>query len=116
MTATTTAVLGLNCAHDAAACLVLDGTPVVAVAEERLSRVKHHEGFPQMALKYCLEAAGRTLEEIDCIVVNEYEQTDHALRLHRELADATLIVRNPSHHHLPRPTPQQHRDSPMLLS
>ena len=67
MTATTTAVLGLNCAHDAAACLVLDGTPVVAVAEERLSRVKHHEGFPQMALKYCLEAAGRTLEEIDCI-------------------------------------------------
>ncbi len=100
MTATTTAVLGLNCAHDAAACLVLDGTPVVAVAEERLSRVKHHEGFPQMALKYCLEAAGRTLEEIDCIVVNEYEQTDHALRLHRELADATLIVRNPSHHHL----------------
>jgi carbamoyltransferase len=95
-----TAVLGLNCAHDAAACLVLDGIPVVAVAEERLSRVKHHEGFPQLALDYCLEVAGRSLADIDCVVVNEYEQTDHSLRLDRELADHTVVVRNPSHHHL----------------
>lgn len=65
------AVLGLKCAHDAAACLVLDGIGVVAVAEERLSRVKHHEGFPRLALDYCLEAAGRSLADIDCVVVNE---------------------------------------------
>lgn len=94
------AVLGLNCAHDAAACLSVDGVPVVAIAEERLSRIKHHEGFPIQALDYCLEASGRSIAEIDCIVVNEYEQTDHGFRLLRDLGDSTVIIQNPSHHHL----------------
>lgn len=34
-------ILGINCAHDASACLMIDGQIRVAILEERLSRKKH---------------------------------------------------------------------------
>ena len=49
---------------DAAAALVCDGELVAAVEEERFSRVKHHSGFPYGALRYCLDEAGITANEI----------------------------------------------------
>ncbi len=51
-------VLGFNSTHDAAAALVRGGEVVLAVEEERLSRVKHHFGMPRRALAACLEAGG----------------------------------------------------------
>lgn len=53
--------------HDSAAALVCDGELVAAVAEERLSRVKHQGGIPRRAVQYCLDAAGLTLRDIDHI-------------------------------------------------
>jgi carbamoyltransferase len=91
-------VLGLNTAHDAAACLMVDGVMAVAVAEERLTRVKHHEGFPHRALEYCLEAAGiASLDAVDAIVINEYTHTDFGLDL-RHAGFRGQIFTNPSHH------------------
>lgn len=93
----TTVMLGINTAHDASACVLVDGRLVAAVSEERLTRVKHHEGFPHRAIAYCLEHAGLTLVDVDCAVINEYVQTDFALELRGTEFRGELIV-NPSHH------------------
>jgi len=49
--------LGINYSqmHDSSACMVRDGELLFAVAEERISRVKHDAGFPQQAIQACLD-------------------------------------------------------------
>ena len=51
--------LGINYSqmHDSSACLVRDGELLFAVAEERLSRLKHDAGFPELAIRACLDFA-----------------------------------------------------------
>ncbi len=39
--------------HDSSACIVRDGELLFAVAEERISRVKHDAGFPKNAIQAC---------------------------------------------------------------
>ena len=51
--------------HDSAACLLQDGVIIAAAQEERFTRIKHDPGFPTNALRYCLEEAGITIEDID---------------------------------------------------
>jgi carbamoyltransferase len=58
-------ILGFNSTHDASAALVRDGAVVGAVEEERLSRRKHHYGFPERALDELLRAAGARFEDLD---------------------------------------------------
>src|SRR5881398_2825730 len=54
--------------HDSAAALIVDGTVVAAVAEERISRRKHTGDFPKGAIAYCLEEAGLAIEDVDELV------------------------------------------------
>jgi carbamoyltransferase len=54
--------------HDSAAALVEDGRIVAAVQEERFSRKKFDDGFPAQAIKYCLQAAGISLRDVDFVV------------------------------------------------
>jgi predicted NodU family carbamoyl transferase len=50
-------VLGVSAFyHDSAAALVRDGEVIVAAQEERFSRIRHDEGFPSNAVRYCLDA------------------------------------------------------------
>ena len=51
--------LGLNYSqmHDSSACIVRDGELLFAVAEERISRLKHDARFPQLAIQACLDFA-----------------------------------------------------------
>lgn len=56
--------------HDAAAVLLKDGEVIAAIEEERLSRVKHCNFFPQRAIGFCLQQAGVTLSDVDVIAVN----------------------------------------------
>lgn len=64
-------ILGLNAYHgDSSACLVKDGQLVAAVEEERFRRIKHWAGFPSESIRYCLDAAGVTLDQVDCVAVN----------------------------------------------
>lgn len=58
-------VLGFNSTHDAAAALVRGGDVVMAVEEERLSRVKHHFGMPRRAMELCLAAGGVTWADLE---------------------------------------------------
>jgi carbamoyltransferase len=43
--------------HDSSACIVRDGELLFAVAEERISRLKHDAGFPKNAIQACLDFA-----------------------------------------------------------
>jgi len=51
--------------QDSAAALLVDGTLVAAVAEERISRKKHTGDFPRGAIASCLAQAGLTLADVD---------------------------------------------------
>ena len=63
-----TAILGISAFyHDSAAALIVDGCIVAAAQEERFTRRKHDERFPQKAVEYCLAAAGITAAEIDYV-------------------------------------------------
>lgn len=72
-------VLGVNFSHDLAACAIVDGKVEVAIAEERLSRIKHYvpvncgERFleaPTQSIRYCLDAVGADISDIDLLVAS----------------------------------------------
>jgi carbamoyltransferase len=65
-------ILGISAHyHDSAAALVVDGLPVCAVQEERLSRHKGDSAFPLSAIEWCLEHAGIEPHELDAVVFYE---------------------------------------------
>ncbi len=65
-------ILGISAHyHDSAAALVIDGVPVCAVQEERLSRRKHDAGFPISAIGWCLEQARLDPADLDAVVFYE---------------------------------------------
>ncbi|HEY8130946.1 MAG TPA: carbamoyltransferase N-terminal domain-containing protein [Thermoanaerobaculia bacterium] len=65
-------ILGISAHyHDSAAALVVDGVPVCAVQEERLSRHKSDAAFPLAAIEWCLEHAGIDPEALDAVVFYE---------------------------------------------
>ncbi|HEV2722261.1 MAG TPA: carbamoyltransferase N-terminal domain-containing protein [Thermoanaerobaculia bacterium] len=65
-------ILGISAHyHDAAAALVVDGVPLCAVQEERLSRRKNDAAFPLSAIEWCLDSAGVAPESLDAVVFYE---------------------------------------------
>ena len=71
-------ILGINAYHgDASAAIVRDGKLLAAIEEERLNRQKHCAGFPELAVRFCLEEAGVTLADLDHVAVSR----DPSLRL-----------------------------------
>ena len=57
--------------HDSAAALLVDGVPIAAVQEERLSRRKNDAAFPIAAITWCLEQGGIAPEALDAVVFYE---------------------------------------------
>jgi len=75
-------ILGINAYHgDAAAAIIKDGRLIAAVEEERFNRFKHSAGFPTNSIRYCLEAAGITLEDLDHIGISR----DPSAHLHKKI-------------------------------
>ncbi|PRQ10001.1 carbamoyltransferase family protein [Enhygromyxa salina] len=65
-------VLGISAHyHDAAAALLVDGELVVAIQQERLSRIKNDPGLPLDAADACLAYAGVRGEALDAVVFYE---------------------------------------------
>ncbi len=65
-------ILGISCFyHESAACLIKDGQIVAASAEERFSREKHDNGFPEKAAAFCMEEAGIKAKDLDYVVFYE---------------------------------------------
>lgn len=61
-------ILGISAFyHDSAAAIIDDGEIVAAAQEERFTRKKHDPNFPTNAVKFCLDYAGITLDQLDAI-------------------------------------------------
>lgn len=60
-------MIGINYSqlHDSSACIVRDGELLFAVAEERISRLKHDARFPKNAIQACLGFAKVRADELD---------------------------------------------------
>ncbi|QDS88878.1 Decarbamoylnovobiocin carbamoyltransferase [Rosistilla ulvae] len=78
----TISVLGINAYHgDASAAIVVDGQLVAAVEEERFNRIKHWAGFPAQSIRYCLDQAGITSEQLDHVAISFNPKANLAKRL-----------------------------------
>tara|TARA_B110000438_G_scaffold116719_2_gene114160 strand:+ start:318 stop:2027 length:1710 start_codon:yes stop_codon:yes gene_type:complete len=67
-------ILGISCYyHNSAACIIKDGEVVAAVEEERFTRKKFDDGFPSEAIDYCMEEAGITTKDLECVAF--YDKT-----------------------------------------
>ncbi|MDC0498662.1 carbamoyltransferase [Alphaproteobacteria bacterium] len=61
-------ILGISAYyHDSASVILNDQEIVAAAQEERFTRIKHDPSFPKESIKYCLEEANITLEELSYI-------------------------------------------------
>jgi len=66
------AILGISAYyHDSAAAILVDGKIIAAAQEERFTRIKHDASFPEKAIRYVLEEAGISMEELSSIVFYE---------------------------------------------
>ena len=86
-------ILGLNMFHaDASAAIVEDGKVLFAIAEERLNRVKHYAGFPGLAVRACLEAAGAKITDVDHIAVGQDSDANLSKKVQYALANPAKIL------------------------
>ncbi len=84
-------ILGLNTHHaDSSAAIFIDGKLVAATEEERFTRVKHWAGFPEQAIRFCLQEANVSLEEVDHITIGR----DTKAKMNRKML---YILKNVGH-------------------
>jgi carbamoyltransferase len=84
-------VLGVNAYHaDSSACILVDGELAAAAEEERFRRLKHWAGVPTEAIRFCLDAAGFGLGDVDHLALNR----DPKANLGRKIA--YTLARRPS--------------------
>lgn len=75
-------ILGISAFyHDAAAALISDGRIVAAAQEERFSRRKNDERFPEQAIRFCLQQAGVTAADLEAVVFYDKPITKFARML-----------------------------------
>ena len=55
--------------HDSSAALIVNGEVVCAISEERLDRVKHSRSFPWLSIQACMDHAGLSIHDIDCLAL-----------------------------------------------
>jgi carbamoyltransferase len=86
-------ILGINTFHaGASAALVIDGTPVVAIAEERLNRVKYYAKFPKLAIARCLQIAGLQFRDIDAVALGRDPSANLGTKLEYTLRNPSKIL------------------------
>lgn len=96
-----TYVLGTGLSHNGSAVLLKDGKVCVGIEKERLTRKKHDGHNDSAAIRYCLDAEGITLADVELVVQNanfEIPECDrfHGPRLFAGLDHPPLITI--SHH------------------
>lgn len=73
-------ILGISSSHNGSACLIRGDEILVAIQEERLSRVKRdrvHGGRPFLSWRYCLDAADVDLADVDLVVCSAQDFSEH---------------------------------------
>lgn len=62
-------ILGISAFyHDSAVALINNDRILAAAQEERFTRIKHDASFPVNAIKYCLDHAEISINELDAVV------------------------------------------------
>ena len=62
-------ILGISAFyHDSAAAVIENGNIIAAAQEERFTRKKHDPNFPVNAVRFCLDYAGFSIDELDAVV------------------------------------------------
>jgi carbamoyltransferase len=85
-------ILGVNAFHaGAAAAVLVDGSPVAAIAEERLNRVKYYARFPSSAIQRCLDIAGLRFGDIDAVAVGRDPSANRGQKVKYALSKAAQI-------------------------
>ena len=86
-------ILGINAMHaGAAAAVVVEGRPVIALAEERLNRVKYYARFPSLAIQRCLEVAGLGWRDVDAVAVGRDASANRAQKLRYVASHPTRLL------------------------
>ena len=86
-------ILGLNMFHaDSSAAIIQDGKIVFAVAEERLNRHKHYGGFPELAVKACLDAIGAKITDVQHVAVGQDSDANLAKKVQYALGNPAKIL------------------------
>lgn len=72
-------ILGVSHGHDAGAALYKDGEIIVAITDERLSRIKKSFGLmsvtvPLKSINYCLDYAQIEMDDVDYVIYNVTQQ------------------------------------------
>jgi len=80
--------------HDSAACLVRYGEIIAAAQEERFSRIKHDNRYPEQALMYCLQEGGISADDLDYVVFYDKPFLKFERILETYLAYAPLGIRS----------------------
>jgi len=77
---------------DASAALVQDGEVVFAIAEERLNRIKHYAGFPNLAINACLDFAGAKITDVDHVAIGQDSDANLARKVRYALANPAKLL------------------------
>ena len=62
-------ILGINDTHDASACLIKNGKLLIALSEERLSRVKNTGSLPIKSINHIIKNFNIKPHDIDYVAV-----------------------------------------------
>jgi carbamoyltransferase len=82
-------ILGISAFyHDSAAVLLKNGDIVAAAQEERFTRRKNDEQFPEQAIRFCLDQAGIKSTDLDAVTFYDKPITKFARMLETYLAVA----------------------------
>ncbi|MEO5859604.1 MAG: carbamoyltransferase C-terminal domain-containing protein [Pyrinomonadaceae bacterium] len=86
-------ILGINTFHaGSSAAVIVNGRPVVAIAEERLNRKKYYAGFPAQSIERCLEFSGLTLSDIEHVAVGRDSSANLQKKLQFALRHPTKLL------------------------
>ena len=87
-------IIGIHDGHNAAVCMLENGSVTAALQEERLTRRKNHDTFPSRALAWLLDQTGADMASVDAVAFNGAH-----IPVHRDRARLIRDVRtagNPS--------------------
>jgi len=65
--------LGIHCLHDASVAVCSPAGCVFALAEERVTRIKHHYGFPMEAVRIAFRELAITGQDIDIVAISTHQ-------------------------------------------
>ena len=81
--------------HDAAAALIVDGSLVCCIEEERLTRVKSPRGIlPVQSMRACLKEGNLSINDIDLIITPGETECSYHQNLMLELDSETVEMLN----------------------